>query len=56
MQDFITTTVNIYDKGTSYGNICGIPTLVLKAGTYPSILTMPIDGSNKLKYILTGLS
>lgn len=56
MQDFISTTVGIYDKGTTYGNICGIPSLVLKAGTFPSILTMPVDGSNPLKYILTGLS
>ena len=48
--------MGIYDKGTTHGNICGIPSIVLKAGTYSSILTLPQDNSNKLKYTLTGLS
>ena len=54
MGDFATTTVGIYDKGTTYAGTCGIPVLVLKSGTYPSFVSMAQDASNNLKYVVTG--
>jgi hypothetical protein len=54
MGDFATTTVGVYDKGTTYAGTCGVPIYALKSGTYPSFVSMAQDSSNNLKYTISG--